>query len=113
MFPCITTIVTKKMGQVMVPSHKVMDLLRCTEASDLTHPRGLLGACIRDVTKRLPRLIQSTDCYLLLLFHMGINNKARSSLWSAKDYRALAAALRDSGAQADFSSVLPVKVKRD
>lgn len=41
--PCITTIVTKKMGHVMVTG----DILRVTEASNLTHPRGLLGACIR------------------------------------------------------------------
>jgi len=57
----------------------------------------LLGGHIRDVTKRLPSLVQSTDYYPLLLFLVGTNNTARSSLRSIKkDYRALGAEMRDS-----------------
>ena len=64
----------------------------------------LLAARIRDVTDRLPSLVQSTDYYLLLLFHVGTSDTARSSLWSIKkDYRALGAAVRGSGVQAVFS----------
>jgi len=33
-----------------------------------------LGAHITDVTKRLSSLVQSTDCYPLLLFHVGTND---------------------------------------
>jgi len=57
----------------------------------------LPGVHIRDVTRRLPRLVQSTDYYPLLLFHVGTNNTAKSSLRSIKkNYRALEAAVRDS-----------------
>jgi len=46
------------------------------------------------------------------MFHVGPNVAARSSLRSIKkDYRALGAAVRDSGAQVVFSSTLPVKGK--
>jgi len=34
----------------------------------------LLGAHIRDVTKRLPSLVHSTDYYPLLLLHVGTSN---------------------------------------
>jgi len=67
------------------------------------------GAHIGDVTKRLLSLVQSTDYYLLLLFHVCTNDTARSSLRSIKkDY---GAAVRDSGTQVVFSSILPVKGK--
>ena len=67
---------------------------------------------MRDVTKRLPSLVQSTDYYPLLLFHVGTSDTARSSLRNIKkDYRALGAVVRDSGAQVVFSSVLLVKGK--
>jgi len=73
---------------------------------------SLLGAHIRDVIEKLPSLVQSTNYYPLLLFHVGINDTARRSLRSIKkDYRALGAAVRNSGAQTDFSSVFPVKGK--
>ncbi|PKU38376.1 hypothetical protein llap_11321 [Limosa lapponica baueri] len=72
----------------------------------------LPGAHIRDVTKRLPSFVQSTDCYLLLLFYMSTSNTAKSSLRIIKkDYRALEVAVKDSGAQIVFSSILPVKGK--
>ena len=73
----------------------------------------LLGARIRDVTERLPSLIQSTDYYPLLLFRVDTSDTVGSSLRSIKkDYRALGVAIRDSGAQVVFSSILPVKGKR-
>lgn len=54
-----------------------------------------MGACIRDVTGRLPSLVQFTN-YLLLVFHVATSDTARSSLRSIKkDYRALRAVVRD------------------
>ena len=53
----------------------------------------------------LPSLVQSADYYLLLLFHMGSLRSIQ------KDHRALGAAVRDSGAQVVFSSILVVKGK--
>lgn len=72
----------------------------------------LLRAHIRDVAKRLPSLIQSTDYYPLLMFHVGTSDRTRSSMRRIKDYRALGVALRDSRVQVVFSSILPVKGKR-
>ena len=72
----------------------------------------LPGTRVRDVTERLPSLVQSTDYYPLLLFHMGTSDTVRSSLRSIKkDYRALEGVVRDSGAQVVFSSVLLVEGK--
>ena len=72
----------------------------------------LPGARIRDVTERLPSLVQSTDYSPLLLFHVGTSDTARSSLRSTKeDYRALGAVVRDSGVQVVFSSILLFKGK--
>jgi len=72
----------------------------------------LPGARIRNITKRLPSLVQSTDYYPLLLFHMGMNHIGRRSLRNIKkDYKSLGAAMMDSEAQVVFSSVLLIKGK--
>ena len=72
----------------------------------------LPGARIRDATERLLSLVQSAGCYPLLLFYVSTSDTARSSLRSIKkDYRALGVVVRDSGAQAVFSSIVPVKGK--
>ena len=68
----------------------------------------LLGACVRDATKRLPSLVPSINYCLLLLFHMGTGDRDGSGLRSIKkDYRALEVVVRDSST----SSILPVKGK--
>ena len=70
------------------------------------------GACIRDVTERLPSLVQSTGYCPLLLFHVDTSDTARSRLrTNKKDYRALGAVVRDLGAQVAFPSILAVKGK--
>ena len=70
------------------------------------------GAHTRDVTRILTSLVQPKGYYQLLLFHVVTSEAARSSLRSIKrDYRALGAAVRDSGAQVVSSSVLLVKGK--
>ena len=72
----------------------------------------LPGACIRDVTKKLPSLVQPTLYCPPLLFHAGTRDTARSSLRSIKkDYRALEVAMRDSTERVVFSSVLQVNGK--
>ena len=72
----------------------------------------LMGAHIRDITERLPNLAQSTDYYPLLLFHMGTDDTARSSLRRIRiDYRALGEMAKDSVAQVVFLSVLMIKGK--
>lgn len=96
-------------------------LLRATEAPICqpdAHSRGvccLPGACIRDVIEKLPSLVESTDYYLLLLFHVDTHtysNTTRNSLRSVKKtYRALGEVVRDSEVQVFFSSILLVKGK--
>ena len=59
---------------------------------------------IQDVVERLPKLVQTSNCYLLLFFHVTTNDTARSNLESIKtDYRALEVIVRDTGAQVLFS----------
>lgn len=64
---------------------------------------------MRGVVKRLPILIESTDDYSLMLFHVSTSDRARNSLRSIKNYRDLGAAVRDSGRKVVFSSILSVK----
>ncbi|KAK4825248.1 hypothetical protein QYF61_025647 [Mycteria americana] len=63
----------------------------------------LPGIWIGDIVERLPKLVQTYDCYLLLFFHVGTNDSARGNLESIKtDYRVLEVILRDMGAQVLF-----------
>jgi len=69
----------------------------------------LPGAKVRDVAKRVPQLVKSTDYYLLLLFHVGTNDTTSWNLGSIKeDFRALGVKAKSIGAQVIFSSILPV-----
>ena len=44
-----------------------------------------------DVAKRVPQLVVSTDCYPLLLFHVGMNNTGSWNMCRIKGgYKALA-----------------------
>ena len=113
--PCRATSTTKKRQQAILLGDSP---LRGMEAPicrpDTLSREGccLPGARIRGVTERLPSLLQSTDYYLLLLFHVGTSDTARNSLRSIKkDYRALGVVARDSGAQVGFSSIFQVKDK--
>jgi len=61
----------------------------------------------------LPRLVQPSDYYPLLLFHMGAGEVAVSSPKAIeKEFKALGQLVKESGAQVIFSSLLPV-VGRD
>lgn len=69
----------------------------------------LLGAGIRDVTERLPSLVQNTKHYLLLLFCVGSSDTGRSRLSRIrKDYKALGVTVRNFAELVVFSSVLLV-----
>ena len=69
----------------------------------------LPGAQVKDITRKLPSLVRSSDYYQLLLFHMGGDEATTSSpRASRRDFRALGQLVRESGAQVIFSSVLPI-----
>jgi len=71
----------------------------------------ILGAKVRDVTKRVPQLVKSTDYCPLLLFHVGTNDTA-SHLWNVgrikEDFKALGMKAKSFGTQVIISSILPV-----
>jgi len=67
------------------------------------------GAWVKDITRKLPRLIWPSDYYPLLLFHVGGNEATTHSPRVIKrDFRALGWWVRESAAQVIFSSILPV-----
>ena len=69
----------------------------------------LPGACIKDVTERVERLVKPKDTYPFLLIHEGTNDTAHCSVEHMKrDYVALGKRVKDLGAQVVFSSVLLV-----
>ena len=60
----------------------------------------------------MPQLVESTDYYPLLLFHVGMNDTASQNLGSIKeDYKALGVQVKSIGAQVIFSCILPVRGK--
>jgi len=63
---------------------------------------------VRDITRKLPSLVQSVDYYPLLFFHVDEDEVAvRSPRVIKRDFRALGWLVRESGAQVIFSSLLP------
>jgi len=73
----------------------------------------LPGARVKDIARKLPRLLQPSDYYPLLLFHVGADEVAASSPRVIKKYfKALGRLVKESGAQVISSSLLPV-VGRD
>ena len=67
------------------------------------------GACVKDLTRRLPSLVKPKDYYPLLVFQVGSDNISRRSIKSMKrDFRALGKLIKGSGAQVMFSSIPPV-----
>ncbi|GAB0204581.1 hypothetical protein GRJ2_002923700 [Grus japonensis] len=72
--------------------------------------KGLPGACVKDITRKLPSLVQPSDYYPLLLLHVGGDEaETRTTKAIKRDFRLLGQSLKDSGAQVIFSSLLPVK----
>ena len=61
------------------------------------------------MTEQLPRLMQPTDTYPFLLFHVGTNDTAKRSYKEiTADFEELGRELKNFGAQIVFSSILPV-----
>ena len=71
------------------------------------------GACNRDVIERLPELVHPTDYYPLLLFHIGTSGTAVNNIKNIRRYyKKLRAAVKNSGAQVLFSSILLIRGMR-
>jgi len=110
--PQITTISTQKKGKFMIVGDSVLQGTECPVCqADPPHRElcCLPGARVRDITRKLPRLVQPSDYYPLLLFHVGGDEVAvRSPGVIKRDFRALGQLVRESGAPVIFSSLLPV-----
>jgi len=69
----------------------------------------MIGAWIKDITRKFPSLIWCPDYYPLLLFHAGGDEAIMHSPRTIKrDFRALGCLVRESGPQIIFSSLLPI-----
>jgi len=79
---CITTSSTRKKRRVIVVGDSQ---LRGTEGPiyqadpPLREVCCLLGAQVKDIARKLPRLVRPSDYYPLLLFHVGADEVAVSS----------------------------------
>jgi len=109
--PCITTTSTRKKRVIGVGD----SLLKGTEGpicrADHAHREVccLQGDRVRDITRKLPSLVQPSDYHPLLLFHLGGDEVAvHSPRMIKRDFRALGHLVRESGAQVIFSSLLSV-----
>ncbi|XP_068521222.1 uncharacterized protein [Anas acuta] len=110
--PRLRTASTKKERRVIVVGDSV---LRGTEGPicqpDPTRREVccLPGARVRDVAKKVKRLVRPTDYYPLLVFQAGSDEVAtRSPKAIKRDFRDLGRLLRGSGAQVVCASVLPI-----
>uniref|UniRef100_A0A8B9TZX8 SGNH hydrolase-type esterase domain-containing protein n=1 Tax=Anas zonorhyncha TaxID=75864 RepID=A0A8B9TZX8_9AVES len=110
--PRIRTASTKNERRVIVVGDSV---LRGTEGPicrpDPTRREVccLPGARVRDIAKKVKRLVRPTDYYPLLVFQAGSDEVAKRSPKAIKrDFRDLGRQLRGSGAQVVFASVLPI-----
>ncbi|TRZ16813.1 hypothetical protein HGM15179_010322 [Zosterops borbonicus] len=74
----------------------------------------LPGAWIKDITMRLPGLIQPTDCYPLLILQAGSDEIEKRSVKAIKrEFRALGHVVDKTGTQVVFCSVPLVAGKND
>jgi len=109
---CIKTRAKKKQQQVTVMSDSLLCQTEghvCGLDPIFQEVSCLPEAQIRDVTTRLKVLVQHSDYYPFLFFHVGTNDVTIKSLRSNKRYfRAMERMLKNSGTQAVFSLILPV-----
>ena len=110
--PRIVTTSTRKKRRFIVVGDS---LLRGTEGAicRADPPLGedccLPGSRVKDITRKLPSLVQPSDYYPLLLFHVGGDEATMHSAKVIKrDFRVSGQFLRESGAQVIFFSLLPV-----
>ncbi|KFU84659.1 hypothetical protein M959_03165, partial [Chaetura pelagica] len=74
----------------------------------------LPGARIRDVKRKLPNLVNSSDYYPLLIFQVGSDEIITRNVRAMKrDFRALGQLVRGSGAQVVFASIPPARMGRE
>ena len=113
--PCLLTASVKKKRRVIVIGES---LLRGTEGPicqlGASHREVCCppGARIRDVTGKLPGLVQPSDYYPLLVMQVGSDEVAeRSPKVMKRDFRALGRLVEGSGAQVVFSSIPSVAGK--
>ncbi|GAB0179489.1 hypothetical protein GRJ2_000414200 [Grus japonensis] len=113
--PWVVTTPTKKKRRVTVVGDS---LLKGTEGLICRADPPLREVCClpraqgtsKDITRKLPSLVQPSDCYPLLLLHVG-GDEAETCTTKVinRDFRLLGQSLKDLGAQVIFSSLLPVK----
>ena len=91
--PCLATASVRKEGRVIMVGDS---LLRGTEGPicrpDLSHQKVCCHpeAWVRDVTRKLPGLVRSTDYFPLLIVQMGSDEIGQRSLQTMKrDFRGL------------------------
>ena len=66
----------------------------------------LPGARVRDITRKIPKLVRSTDYFPLLIVQVGSDEIAQTSLRMMKrDFRGLGHLVQGAGAQVIFCSV--------
>ena len=112
----ITTSSTRRKRRVIVVGDSQ---LRGTEGPICRADPPLREVCclprarVKDIARKLSRLVRPSDYYPLLLFHVGADEVAVSSpRVIKKEFKALGRLVKESGAQVIFSSLLPV-VGRD
>ena len=113
--PCLETASVRKERKVVVVGSS---LLRGMEGpicrSDPSHREGccLPGARIRDITRKLPKLVRSVDYFPLLIVQVGSDEISSRSLQTMKrDFRCLGCLVQGVGAQVIFCSIPSGAVK--
>lgn len=76
-----------------------------------SNPWGcLLPPWVKDITRKVPSLVQPSDYFPLLIFHVGGDDVAtHSPRVIRKEFRALGWLVGESGAQVIFYSILPAE----
>ena len=112
---CLETASVRKEGRVIMVGDS---LLRGTEGLicrlDLSHREVccLPGARVRDITRKIPKLVRSTDYFPLLIVQVGSDEIALRSLQTMKrDFRGLGHLVQGAGAQVIFCSIPSGAVK--
>ncbi|GAB0210155.1 hypothetical protein GRJ2_003481300 [Grus japonensis] len=111
--PRVVTTPTKKKRWVIAVGDS---LLRgtagplCRADPPLREACCLPGARVKDIMRKLPSLVRPSDCYPLLLLHVGGDEAETCNAKAIKrDFRLLGWSLKDLGPQVIFSSLLPVE----
>ena len=107
--PCFATMSVRKKRRAVVIGDSLLrgpkSPIGCLDPSH-REVCCLPGAWMRDVTRNITHLVKTSDYYPLLVFRIGNEEVGeRSSQTIKRDFRALGRFLKESGAQAVFSSV--------